>query len=117
MADKKFVENIAEEIVGMISDTKKLVSLSQDVENIKVQQNEYFKNIGRLENRIKQLENRLENHIADFKTVAVEVERMITERSESLSKEQQDTITSLRVEIEELRRTVVELKQRSFERL
>lgn len=60
MADKEFVENIAEEIVEMISNTKKILSLSQDIESIKMQQNECSKNISRLEKRIKEVEKALE---------------------------------------------------------
>jgi septal ring factor EnvC (AmiA/AmiB activator) len=56
MAEKEFVENIAEEIVEMISNTKKVMALSQDIENVKTQQKECFKNINRLENKIRELE-------------------------------------------------------------
>lgn len=59
MAKKEFVENVAEEIVDMISNTKKIISVSQDMENLKAQQKECFRNINRLERKIKELEEAL----------------------------------------------------------
>lgn len=59
MAEKEFVENVAEEIVDMISNTKKIISISQDMENLKAQQKECFRNINRLERKINELEEML----------------------------------------------------------
>ncbi len=62
MANNEFVENMAEEIVEMISNTKKIMSLSQDMESLKKQQEECLDNINNLENSIKEIKKILKEH-------------------------------------------------------
>ncbi len=67
------------------------------------------KEIVKLQNRIANLENRLEKYINSFRTVAVEAERNLTEKWEDLIRENERQTIKLQGEIEDLRTALIRL--------
>ena len=59
--------------------------------------------MAKLKERIDALENRVEKYINNFKLAAVEAERLITEKTETLDEENQKRILHLQEQIEDLR--------------
>ena len=86
----KLAEELADETYRMVSNKLKSVDL--------------------LAKKIERLEGRLGRHVGDFKTDIVEVERMVTETKQDLVNEQDQTITILAGEIQELKDQVNALR-------
>jgi len=91
----EMAEEISSELFDIIS--KKLEVLSE------------------LDKKLKKLENVLDNHINNSKIIAIENERMITEKYEELSKNDEDNSMNLMSEIEDLKSEINSLKkERSY---
>jgi len=69
-----------------------------------------LKSIDLLDKRLKHIEGRLVRHVGDFKTDIVEVERMVTETKENVLREQDESVTMLVGEVQELRDQLNALK-------
>ncbi len=69
-----------------------------------------LKSIDDLSKKLGRLESRISHHIGAFKTDIVETERMITETKENIEKEQDESITMLVGEVQELRDQLNALK-------
>jgi len=87
----KMAEEISNELSNLIS--KKLENLSE------------------IDNRLMKLENLLENHLSNSKIIAIETERMITEKYEELVKINEDSFMNLISEIENLKSKINSLKK------
>ncbi len=109
---KDEVDNIAEEIAdetfdffkskfkGVLDVAEKSSRLNQTVSS----------NMSNLDKRLNYMESRLENHIKNFNIVAVETDRLITEKTEDLARENDETIMKLVSDIQDLRDEVTRLK-------
>ena len=86
----KLAEELADETYRMVSNKLKSVDL--------------------LAKKLERLEGRLGRHVGDFKTDIVEVERMVTETKQDLVNEQDQTITILAGEIQDLKDQVNALR-------
>ena len=79
-----------------------------------------LRDINALDEKIKRVESRLGHHVGAFKTDVIEVERMITETKNNLESQQDESITLLVGEIQDLKDQVnslkVELKKLKEER-
>lgn len=87
----KMAEEVADELSNIIS--KKFEILSE------------------IDNKLKKLENLLENHLSNSKIIAIETERMITEKYEELVKRNEDSFMNLISEIENLKIEINNLKK------
>jgi len=70
-----------------------------------------FEILSEIGNRLKKMENLLESHISNSKIIAVESERMITEKYEELTKMNEETFMNLINEIENLKSEINSLKK------
>jgi len=95
-------EEIADEIV-------KLVLKSKPSTEANAVEKKNLDDIAKLKQRIFSLENRVEKYIKNFKIVATEAERHLTERAEEISKENEQTIVNLQAQIEDLRTAMIRL--------
>lgn len=87
----KMAEEVADELSNLIS--KKFEILSE------------------IDSRLKKLENLLETHLNNSKVIAIETERMITEKYEELVKRNEDSFINLISEIENLKIEINSLKK------
>lgn len=95
--------DLVEEIANEITET---ILSSRNYENL---QKRNFAEIVKLKNRIKNLEQRLEKHINNYKITATEIERQITERTENSNQEIEKRIANLIGQIEDLRSAMIRL--------
>jgi hypothetical protein len=70
-----------------------------------------FEILSEIGDRLKKVENLLESHISNSKIIAVESERMITEKYEELTKRNEETFMNLINEIENLKSEINSLKK------
>lgn len=99
------MKEVNSELVDEIVDE---ILKSRDVENYGGKgsgSNEILK----LKNRTASLEDRLNKYINNFKTVAVEVERELTEKWEELNRENERQTIELQGQIEDLRTALIRL--------
>ncbi|TRZ54040.1 hypothetical protein D4Q76_03290 [archaeon] len=113
MAKEKIAEEIAEKVADLISDARAVSSISETVKSLQNQVRQISVAFGKLEKRIENLEHRAENMGNNFKTFAVEADRIISEKTEGLSRENDETITKLLAEMQDLRDMVIEIKRNS----
>jgi len=102
--DSKLIDEIVEEIVSSIKSEKRGETTTEDVIGKR-----NLAEIIKLKERTTTLENRLEKYISNFKLVATEVERLITEKTEALNEESQQQIVHLQGQIEDLRISMIKL--------
>lgn len=103
------IEEIAEEVADLIVDSKKLSDVLKTSKEKDVIQKRNLSEVTKMKERIRLLENRVEKYIKSFKIVAVEVERMITERTEEMNKENEQQIMHLQGQIEDLRTIMIRI--------
>jgi len=70
-----------------------------------------FEILSEIDNRLKKLENLLKNHLSNSKIIAIETERMVTEKYEELVKRNEDSSMNLISEIENLKSEISNLKK------
>jgi len=70
-----------------------------------------FEILSEIDNRLKKLESLLENHLSNSKIIAIETERMITEKYEELVKRNEDSFINLVSEIENLKMEINNLRK------
>ncbi len=111
MPEEKLAENIAEEVVSLISDAREVAGLSANVKSLQNQIRQVSAELGKLEKRIENIEHRAENMGNNFKTFAVEADRIISEKTEGMNKENDEMISKLLSEMQDLRDIVIEIKR------
>jgi hypothetical protein len=100
--DDKLIDEIVDEIVSTITEREKI-----PYEDVIEKRN--LSEIVKLKERISALENRVEKYINSFKLVAIETERLISERIENLTEENLGQIAHLQTQIEDLRHAMIRL--------
>lgn len=113
MAKEKIAEEIAEKVADLISNVQAVSRISEAMKSLQNQVMQVSADIGKMEKRIENIERRAENMGNNFKTFAVEADRIISEKTEGLSRENDETITKLLAEIQDLRDMVIEMKRNS----
>lgn len=111
MPKEKAAEEIAEKVVGLISDAQAVSQISEAVKSLQNQARQVSSELGKLEKRIENLEHRAENMGNNFKTFAVEADRIISEKTEALGRENDEAVTKLLSEVQDLRDMVIEMKR------
>lgn len=102
--DDKFIDEIVDEIVDVSSLAgREKITLDDAI------QKRNLSEIVKLKERIAALENRVEKYINSFKLVAVEAERLTSEKTESLNEENLRQIAHLQGQIEDLRSAMIRL--------
>ncbi|MFQ6020811.1 MAG: hypothetical protein ACE5J4_02220 [Candidatus Aenigmatarchaeota archaeon] len=71
-----------------------------------------FRIVTDLEIRVKRLEDIVKEHVDNFKVVAIETERMITEKYNELVRQQDESVTMLVSDIQDLRDEIIALKNK-----
>ncbi len=113
MPKEKIAEEIAEKVVDLISDARAVSRISEAMKSMQNQVRLVSAEIGKMEKRIENLERRAENMGNNFKTFAVEADRIISEKTEGLSRENDEAISKLLSEMQDLRDMVIEIKRNS----
>lgn len=111
MAQERVAEKIAEDVVDLISDAREVSRLSDTVKSLQNHVNQISAAIERLENRTANLEHRVENISNNFKTFAIEADRIISEKAEQMNRENDEMISKLLSEMQDLRDIVIETKR------
>lgn len=111
MPKEKIAEEIAEKVADLISNAQAVSRISEAVKSLQNQAGQISVAFGKLEKRIENLEHRAENMGGNFKTFAVEADRIISEKTEGLSRENDETITKIITEVQDLRDAVIEIKR------
>lgn len=111
MPKEKIAEEIAEKVADLISNAQAVSRISEAVKSLQNQAGQISAAFGKLEKRIENLERRAENMGSNFKTFAVEADRIISEKTEGLSRENDETITKIITEVQDLRDAVIEIKR------
>lgn len=70
-----------------------------------------FEILSEIDNRLKKVENVLENHISNSKIIVIETERIITEKYDELLKRNENSFMNLISEIENLKSEISNLKK------
>jgi predicted S18 family serine protease len=106
------LDDLAEEIVKLMSNSKKLEDILNNVQENKMTQTKNLSEIVALKNRIKNLEKRIDKSIKNSKINAVEAMRLMTERYEEVSREDDAKVTQLASKLEELKDMMVRLSKK-----
>jgi len=101
----KIVEELTDEIADLILESKKLSALKTKDE---IQKKDLTK-IVKLEERMATVESKLKKCVDNFKIVATESERLVTEKVENVNKETNQRITNLQTQISDLEIVVTKL--------
>lgn len=115
MPEEKLAEKIAENVVELISDAREVAGLSSNVKSLQNRLAQMSAEFGKLERRIENLERRVENMGGNFKTFAVEADRIISEKTEEMNRENDEMISKLLTEMQDLRDVVIEMKRGRIE--
>ena len=111
--EEKTTDQLADEIVEILLDSiaskGNPKNARERVTNLNSLERKDLMEIVKLKNRIAALENRVEKYIRSFQITATESERHLTEKSEELTKENQQDIMNLQAQIEDLRTAMVRL--------
>ncbi len=113
MPKEKLAEKIAEEVVGLISDAREVAELSANVKSLQNRMSQISAEFGKMEKRIENLEHRVGNMGGNFKTFAMEADRIISEKTGEMNRENDEMISRLLSEMQDLRDVVIEMKRNS----
>lgn len=105
----ELVDEIVEEIV---SETLAKKSTSDNVTKFKPKEELFLDSDAselKLKSRIQFLENRIEKHVHDYKTTAIEVERQINDKFSELEQENEKRLIYLQGQLEALRNAMIRL--------
>jgi len=104
--DDELIDKIVDEIVTSIEvDKREKFYVDESV------QKRNFAEMAKFKERIVALENRVEKYVNNFKLAAVEAERLVTEKTETLNEENQKRILHLQEQIEDLRDMVKKISK------
>lgn len=112
---KQMIDRIAEEVAEIVTNSKRLNSLFDSIKENEAVSRKSMNDIIRLKKRAESLENRIVEHIKQFKTVAVEAGRLVTEKSEELraaDEQMNQRITDLAGQIDDLRTAMIKLSNK-----
>jgi len=103
------VDEIADEVVELISNSEKLSDMLRMAGESGAIQKRNLSEINSLKERVAAMENRIEKYIGSFKITATEIEREMTEKFEMLDNETELKIMRLQEQIEAIRSMVNKL--------
>ncbi|MEM5797213.1 MAG: hypothetical protein QXD72_00050 [Candidatus Aenigmatarchaeota archaeon] len=103
------LDALADEIVELIANSKKLTDILKVVQENEIIQKKNLSEVATLKNRITILENRLNNLVKSFRIDIVEAERMVSEKTEKIIEDSEQRVTHLTSQIEDLRDMIVRI--------
>lgn len=103
------LDKIADEFAELMLNSERLEDILKRGEENKIIQKRVSKDIDVIKNRIAILENRLNKLVNNFRIDIVEAERMITQKAEELNNENDQRITNLVSQVENLRGAMIRL--------
>lgn len=101
----ELVDEIVEEILAETKAKKTVEIKSKPKDNSLV--DSYLPEPSNLKLRIQNLENRIEKHIHDYKTTAIEVERQIVDKFSEFEQENEKRLIYLQNQLEALRSAMI----------
>lgn len=102
---------LADEIVEMISNSKKLADVLKFSKEGETFRRENLSEINKIKNRISYLEKRVDKLVRNFKTDIVEAERLVAEKYEDIKNENEKQIAGLQSQLGELRNVLSKMKK------
>ena len=97
------LDELADEVAELVTNSEKLSDILKTTQENEIIQKRNSSEVATLKSRITNLENRINKLVKDFKTNLIEAERLVTEKSEEMNKENEQIVSNLQNQIAELR--------------